>query len=86
MTEENLTYLEIKILGKVQGVGFRYFVKRQANKFNIKGFCRNEIDGSVFVNSSGKKENQKKLLCKRQLFYYLRLKLKSRIYIMILPT
>ncbi len=66
MAEENFTYLEIKIYGRVQGVGFRYFVKRQADKLNIKGFCQNEIYSSVFVTSSGEKENQEKFLKKLQ--------------------
>jgi acylphosphatase len=33
--------------GRVQGVGFRYFVLRQAQSENICGFVRNLSDGRV---------------------------------------
>jgi acylphosphatase len=32
--------LKIKITGFVQGIGFRYFVKDNADKLNIKGYNR----------------------------------------------
>lgn len=40
--------------GKVQGVGFRYFTKKTAKKYNIKGYVRNLKDGRVelVVNDS----------------------------------
>ncbi|MEI8337911.1 MAG: acylphosphatase [bacterium] len=63
---KKITYLEIRISGRVQGVGFRYFVKRQADKLGLKGFCKNEGDESVLVFSSGEKENQDKFLEKLQ--------------------
>lgn len=37
--------VHIFISGKVQGVGFRWFVKRNALKRNIKGFVRNLYNG-----------------------------------------
>ncbi|MFN3527495.1 MAG: acylphosphatase [Candidatus Altarchaeaceae archaeon] len=37
--------VHIFISGKVQGVGFRWFVKRNASKRNIKGFVRNLYNG-----------------------------------------
>jgi len=33
--------------GRVQGVGFRYFTKQLAKKYNIKGSVRNKLDGTV---------------------------------------
>ncbi|WP_372947967.1 acylphosphatase [Mariniphaga sp.] len=44
---------EIKITGRVQGVGFRYFVQKRANDFNIKGWVKNTRDGSVVVMAQG---------------------------------
>jgi acylphosphatase len=38
-----------RVRGRVQGVGFRYFVKYNAEAFGVRGFVRNEDDGSVFV-------------------------------------
>lgn len=33
--------------GRVQGVGFRYFTKQLAKKYNIAGSVRNKSDGTV---------------------------------------
>jgi len=33
--------------GRVQGVGFRYFTKQLARKYNIKGCVKNKFDGTV---------------------------------------
>ena len=43
---------QIQVYGLVQGVGFRYFVLQKAKALNIKGFVRNEIDGSVYIEAS----------------------------------
>jgi acylphosphatase len=42
------------IYGRVQGVGFRYFVYQLANKLNINGSVKNLLDGSVEVILEGK--------------------------------
>lgn len=44
-----LKNLQIKVSGRVQGVGFRYFAKCQAEKLDIKGFVQNQSDGSVYL-------------------------------------
>ncbi|MDQ1265744.1 MAG: acylphosphatase [Bacteroidota bacterium] len=38
---------EFDIRGVVQGVGFRYFVYRNAIALNLKGYVKNIYDGSV---------------------------------------
>lgn len=40
---------EITVHGRVQGVGFRYFVKQVAAKWGVKGFVKNLYDGSVYI-------------------------------------
>lgn len=35
------------VSGKVQGVGFRYFVKRHAESLDVQGYARNLADGRV---------------------------------------
>ena len=39
--------------GRVQGVGFRWFVWREAERLGVGGFARNLRDGSVEVVSQG---------------------------------
>ena len=41
------------IHGRVQGVGFRYFTRKQATTLGIRGWVRNQEDGSVLVHASG---------------------------------
>ena len=44
-----IIHLNIKVHGRVQGVGFRKFAKRIANENSISGFCVNQIDGTVYI-------------------------------------
>uniref|UniRef100_UPI003217BD5E acylphosphatase n=1 Tax=uncultured Draconibacterium sp. TaxID=1573823 RepID=UPI003217BD5E len=44
---------EIKVTGRVQGVGFRYYTHKQAHIFEIKGWVRNTVDGGVLVTAQG---------------------------------
>jgi acylphosphatase len=41
------------VTGTVQGVGFRWFVKEQAQMLGLAGFTRNLSDGSVEVQAEG---------------------------------
>jgi acylphosphatase len=41
------------ISGKVQGVGFRYFVQRSSAKHQVRGYVRNLDDGRVEVLAEG---------------------------------
>jgi acylphosphatase len=45
----NIKCLSIKFYGKVQNVGFRYFVYRLAAELGVKGFVKNLPDGSVYA-------------------------------------
>lgn len=42
-----------EVSGLVQGVGYRYFVYRQAVHLGLRGFVRNQPDGSVEVVAEG---------------------------------
>lgn len=44
---------EIKITGRVQGVGFRFFTQQKAREFGLKGWVKNTVDGGVLVMVSG---------------------------------
>jgi acylphosphatase len=45
--------LKILVKGKVQGVWFRVNTKKIADKLELNGFVRNEIDESVYIEVSG---------------------------------
>jgi len=44
------------VRGRVQGVGFRWFVEREAHILQIAGWVRNNHDGSVEVLAIGSRE------------------------------
>ena len=44
---------DLMIYGKVQGVGFRYSAMLKAESLGIKGYVKNQRDGSVFVAVQG---------------------------------
>ena len=48
--------LHVLITGRVQGVGFRWFVKRTAVRLDLAGWVRNRPDGSVEVAAEGASE------------------------------
>jgi acylphosphatase len=45
--------LHFLIQGRVQGVGFRWFVQREAGQLNLRGWVRNTEEGEVEVVASG---------------------------------
>jgi acylphosphatase len=44
------------VRGRVQGVGFRWFVEREAHILGIAGWVRNKPDGSVEVLAMGSRD------------------------------
>ena len=49
------------IQGRVQGVGFRWFVQREAYEIGLRGWVRNTADGNVEVLAAGSEEQIRKL-------------------------
>ena len=47
---------DIKISGRVQGVGFRAAARRQARFLRLRGWVKNQADGSVRVLIGGDTE------------------------------
>jgi len=48
-TEKTTQARRFLVRGRVQGVGFRWFVEREAHILGIAGWVRNNADGSVEV-------------------------------------
>jgi len=49
--------LRIRVCGRVQGVGFRYWALRAARNLSLSGWVRNEDDGSVSAHCEGPAED-----------------------------
>ena len=54
--------LHIYLSGKVQGVGFRAFIRQNAKNLSLKGWAKNLSDGRVEVVLSGTKSKLDKIL------------------------
>ncbi len=52
------------ITGRVQGVGFRYFVIRNAKQLGLVGWVRNRTDGAVEIVAEGDKQDLQGLVSK----------------------
>jgi acylphosphatase len=46
-------HVAITVVGLVQGVGFRWFVHRYAEQFEVAGYVKNNFDGSVYIEAEG---------------------------------
>ncbi len=62
MKETNLARLHAIIEGRVQGVGFRYFVVEVAELLGLYGWVRNRWDETVEVVAEGERPEVEKLL------------------------
>ncbi len=49
--------VQITVEGKVQGVGYRYYVQTGADSYNVKGFVKNMPDASVFIEAEGEQKD-----------------------------
>jgi acylphosphatase len=55
-TEKSTEAKRYIVRGRVQGVGFRWFVEREAHMLGIAGWVRNNHDGSVEVLAQGTRD------------------------------
>ncbi len=49
----SLIHKNIRISGRVQGVGFRYNAREAAFHYDINGFIRNMPNGDVYIEAEG---------------------------------
>ena len=45
--------IHLRVVGRVQGVGFRWFVRERAEELGVSGWVRNTRAGDVEVAASG---------------------------------
>ena len=55
-TEKQIEARTFLVRGRVQGVGFRWFVEREAHMLGVAGWVRNNHDGSVEVLALGTRD------------------------------
>jgi acylphosphatase len=55
-TEKAVAARRFIVRGRVQGVGFRWFVEREAHILGIAGWVRNNHDGSVEILAQGTRD------------------------------
>jgi acylphosphatase len=53
MADREVRTVRIRIAGRVQGVGFRYWTEETARELELAGWVRNRRDGSVEALFSG---------------------------------
>lgn len=46
-------HISIKVSGRVQGVFYRASAHEEAQRLGVKGFVKNEPDGSVYIEAEG---------------------------------
>jgi acylphosphatase len=57
MADNNYKRVKLAVTGDVQGVFFRHFAKREADRLGLAGWCRNESNGSIFIVVEGEEKN-----------------------------
>jgi acylphosphatase len=62
VTQETTARLDASVSGRVQGVGFRYFVLREAMALGLDGWVANTSDGSVRCVAEGPRDDLESLL------------------------
>lgn len=62
MSEAGIVGLRAIVRGRVQGVGFRFFVRDAATALALRGYARNLADGTVEVVAEGSRASLEALL------------------------
>ena len=60
--EVGVTRRHVVVRGRVQGVGFRWFVREHARSLGLSGWVRNRVDGMVELAVAGPDEKVAELM------------------------
>ena len=65
--QKSIIKRRIVIAGKVQDIGFRNWIQKQANTLNLNGYTRNLKSGNVLVIAAGKRKDMDKfkVICEK---------------------
>lgn len=58
---DGLELRRYRVVGRVQGVGFRWWTQRVASELELVGRVRNASDGSVDIRAGGRKDALERL-------------------------
>ena len=53
MMQNDHKRIRLRVTGHVQGVGFRWFIVSEGRRLGLKGWVRNNPDGSVELEAEG---------------------------------
>ena len=56
MIQNDKIRVAYRVIGRVQGVGFRWFVVNEAKRLGLSGWVRNTPDGNVEIEAEGTAE------------------------------
>lgn len=62
MDRQNIKTFRIVLSGRVQGVGYRYFIEEKAIRHQITGYVRNTAENNVEIICQGIEENLEKFI------------------------
>lgn len=54
--------VRLTVKGRVQGVGYRWFVQREANKLGLNGYVKNLYNGDVEIVAEGDRGRVEELI------------------------
>ena len=61
MIQQGAKRIRLLVQGRVQGVGFRWFVISEGRRLGLKGWVRNNADGSVELEAEGTEDHVSQL-------------------------